>query len=843
MFACFSCNYTSATNTKLLKHIRTLHSNSETFKCTGKCDRIYSSYNSFAKHCRLKHKDDNYDNTRTEPVVSFNSSSHVEWGNEIDSDDDDIFEEADNVFDTDKCDLDFKENVSEKCSEELENLNEAYFRHMKSDASKFFAALYNHNDITRKRIQDIIEHCLHFTNGDKMKFFENHLINRLKQLGESKENIREIKLMINGLKDPFEGLHSEYLRFKYFENSGNYIPPEHEKLGERDEFREENGVTVLDKVPVYASLISIHRVLTRFFELPQVFDKTLEYINSLYADNENISNFIQGEFWKEEKKKFGDKIVFPISIFFDDYETNNPLGSHAGLAKCGAVYISILCLPPEFQSKLENIFLLALFNSLDRKFFTNKIIFKRIIQELEILEKIGITIDHPTFGSVTIYFSLVLILGDNLGVHSVLGFSECFRCNYPCRFCLIHRDKINSIFREQSCILRNETNYQTGLEENNLSLTGIKEECTFHTSRLPNLHVTKNVAVDWMHDCPEGVFPRDLTKVLRYYIRVLKLFNVQDLNNRIKGFNYGPNDGRNKPPQIMESHINDGCLSMSASEMINLIMNLGMIIGDLVPEGDKHWQLIILMKDILQILSAKSYQRGMHELLNSLIIDYLTLLSELFPQSMTPKHHYLIHYARIMFLMGPLIYMSSMRCESKHQEGKVTTKVVKSRINVCHTIAVRQQLKLNYRFFCKLSSYAPYEKGPTKQVPINLIPFSECLNAFLPSNKTCKYVSVAKWIKYNGQFVKPLVVIMLPCESDPKFYVVRHCIFDESHEIILMTEKLLDVFYDEHCQAYKVFDKSNKIMKCLVWKKFRNGTVSHLKTVANGFQYIAKKWI
>lgn len=169
--------------------------------------------------------------------------------------------------------------------------------------------------------------------------------------------------------------------------------------------------------------------------------------------------------------------------------------------------------------------------------------------------------------------------------------------------------------------------------------------------------------------------------------------------------------------------------------------------------------------------------------------------------------------------------------------------VAKSRINVCHTIAVRQQLKLNYRFLCKLSSYAPYETGPSKQVRINLIPFFESLISFLPTNKTCDYVTVTKWIKYNSLFVKPLVVIMLPSENGPKFYVVRHCVLDESHGIILITEKLLDVFYDEHYQAYKVFDESIKSVKCLLWRKFKNGTITHMKSLANGFQYIAKKWI
>lgn len=73
----------------------------------------------------------------------------------------------------------------------------------------------------------------------------------------------------------------------------------------------------------------------------------------------------------------------------------------------------------------------------------------------------------------------------------------------------------------------------------------------------------------------------------------------------------------------------------------------------------------------------------MPELLGSLITDYLILQSELFPGSMTPKHNFLLHYERIMLLMGPLSHLSSIRYERKHEEGKICSRVAINRINVC----------------------------------------------------------------------------------------------------------------------------------------------------------------
>ena len=70
---------------------------------------------------------------------------------------------------------------------------------------------------------------------------------------------------------------------------------------------------------------------------------------------------------------------------------------------------------------------------------------------------------------------------------------------------------------------------------------------------------------------------------------------------------------------------------------------------------------------------------------------------------MKPKHHFLIHYSRIMKSIGPLLQISCMRNESKHRDGKVTSHVAICRKNVCDTIAIKQKklfymVQLTYNF-------------------------------------------------------------------------------------------------------------------------------------------------
>lgn len=261
-----------------------------------------------------------------------------------------------------------------------------------------------------------------------------------------------------------------------------------------------------------------------------------------------MSNFIQGSLWKDMTAKFQNKIVMPLFLFFDDYENNNPLGSHKGVAKCGAVYLSIPCLPLRLRSKLRNIFLFILFNTLDRKVFSNAIIFLRVIDELEFLEKNGVEVDCD--GEVrTIYFKLALILGDNLGLHSILGFRESFNCPIFCRFCKLNKQNLQTV-TEEADLLRTENNYIIDLEKDEEKETGIVEPCIFH--KIPDFYVTKNLSVDVMHDVLEGICQYDLGLILHALI-AKKFFTLEELNYRVKAFDYGLN--KNKPPEILSSHI------------------------------------------------------------------------------------------------------------------------------------------------------------------------------------------------------------------------------------------------------------------------------------------------
>ena len=94
-------------------------------------------------------------------------------------------------------------------------------------------------------------------------------------------------------------------------------------------------------------------------------------------------------------KKYHDvtKKVYLLFLFFDEFETRNGSGNHAGEEKLGGVYISLACLPPHLTAKVQNIFVSTIFRANHLKLFGNKKIFGRTIKELNALSNDGITIN------------------------------------------------------------------------------------------------------------------------------------------------------------------------------------------------------------------------------------------------------------------------------------------------------------------------------------------------------------------------------------------------------------------------------------------------------------------
>lgn len=79
-----------------------------------------------------------------------------------------------------------------------------------------------------------------------------------------------------------------------------------------------------------------------------------------------------------------------IQMYYDEFETANPLGSKRGIHKIGALYFVLRNLPPNFNSAVMNIHLVALFHSEDVKKYSFDPILQPLIDDIRTLESQGL---------------------------------------------------------------------------------------------------------------------------------------------------------------------------------------------------------------------------------------------------------------------------------------------------------------------------------------------------------------------------------------------------------------------------------------------------------------------
>ena len=130
-----------------------------------------------------------------------------------------------------------------------------------------------------------------------------------------------------------------------------------------------------------------------------------------------------------------------------------------------------------------------------------------------------------------------------------------------------------------------------------------------------------------------------------------------------------------------------------AAQFWCLLRKLFLLIGDRVPENDSHWRCLLLLIEVVDYIMAPEIS---HSAISYLELNLNVLFSEfmaLFPNTrITPNGHYVLHYAKSMKQVGPLIRHWVMRYEAKHHYFKQNARVTGNFINIAKTLAVRHQM-------------------------------------------------------------------------------------------------------------------------------------------------------
>ncbi|XP_016663981.2 uncharacterized protein LOC107885069, partial [Acyrthosiphon pisum] len=533
-----------------------------------------------------------------------------------------------------------------------------------------------------------------------------------------------------------------------------------------------------------------------------------------------------------------NSIVQPISLNSEVFESNNVGSLHeASTTGTDAENIDFESLVYKNAINLLSKCMMLAHNQ--ELLNDNSGIIHSFIQKINDLESSGVevTVDNKLF---KVYFNLALVVGDNLGLHSILGFSESFISNYPCRFCRSSKEECHKMLFKINDKLRTIDNYATDVDVENVSLTGIKELCIWNS--IESFHVVNNLSVDLMHDLLEGVCNYDMSGILRSFILDSKYFSVETLNSKIQLFDYGPIEIRNRPPLISEQALKSTksmACKMSAAEMWCFIRYFGLIVGDMVPIGSEFFHLYILLKQIVDLSTSKCIGTGCPSLLRELITEHNSLYIRLMHTHLKPKFHYLTHYPYIMENVGPLINIWSMRFEAKHREFKIAAQAISSRKNICYTLTLKKQLKVAHQFSQNVNNrYSSkwFSVGKVVQYPEELKQ-----NLVLSLKNTCingsQFVS---WIEIKGtRYTTKNMCLVLDLSNLPVFGLLKYICILPNLIPIAICEMFNTICFDEHYQSY-VVEKSTSVTS-IGFKELINYSPTFCYVQQNGSCYIPLK--
>lgn len=199
-----------------------------------------------------------------------------------------------------------------------------------------------------------------------------------------------------------------------------------------------------------------------------------------------------------------------------------------------------------------------------------------------------------------------------------------------------------------------------------------------------------------MHDLFEGVVPAQLARCVHLLISN-KYFSLDGLNTLIQTFPYKWGDNTNHPHAIPSSFKSNNTIGGNAHENWILLRLLPLIIGQIMPEDEPAWQVILDLKDTVELAVEPVHTDETIACFEAKIYYYRQRYLKLFPQiKLLPKHHFVEHYPHMIWCFGPVIGPWTMRFEAKHSFFKQVARHTNCFKNIPRSLAIKHQFMLGY---------------------------------------------------------------------------------------------------------------------------------------------------
>ncbi|KAK3920957.1 Zinc finger protein 292 [Frankliniella fusca] len=431
------------------------------------------------------------------------------------------------------------------------------------------------------------------------------------------------------LDDPFQHVKTKTQQMEVFKEKYGLISPKTICLGEDFDSRLDPHSLQFQPRQVrrtfqYVSIIEILRSILSDAEMRDI-------IMSEKASNDEYKrSFLDGSIYLTLPDHL--KNAIRIVLYVDDLEILQALSASAGIYKVSGFYFGIQNLPPELNALLTVIFVTALAFSDDAK---QAGVWEPFLADMRKLEEEGleIMIDGLPF---TFEVVLLALIGDTAAIHEIIGLlapsAVCF-----CRACYIQRQEM---WRDGLKVGAPRTPEQHSLDVAQVLRRPAERKTTgvLGPPKIDNLKVFKCIThsvFDCFHDLLQGVCKMEIKLALRHYVCIKKYFTEDVLQSRLKFFDYGFPDSKNKPVSKMTAaYLNNTKtynLHQTGAQMWLLTRAFGFLFGDLVPADDQFMKLISFLNQIMCVVFSRAVTDYDIDNLDILVKEHHSLFQELFP--------------------------------------------------------------------------------------------------------------------------------------------------------------------------------------------------------------------
>lgn len=150
--------------------------------------------------------------------------------------------------------------------------------------------------------------------------------------------------------------------------------------------------------------------------------------------------------------------------------------------------------------------------------------------------------------------------------------------------------------------------------------------------------------IDPCMGCPSGKLAFDYQEVCFFRFLWIRLLDSLLIHFLIKLTNHRSFQRPSSPRELL------------AEMAMKIVRLLPLILGHDIPEGDQSWEILMLLKDILELVMSSHFTDELIHVLDCKISEHRGMLRETFLKyKLCPKHHFIEHYPQMIKIFGPLV--------------------------------------------------------------------------------------------------------------------------------------------------------------------------------------------